>query len=474
MKRLTIIAVLFCAITAQGQFAISKGQESRDMDHERLSAATYIGTYDDQTLWVSATRRGWGLESANADMDRVLAVEVHYPHTELLAATHADDTVTLLLADRSESKRTDVALARHYADGTLRVDTVVTFAHAKKDRCLLWGAVSPSGNHIGLCAVVEYTERQAYSAVMYLFTAGGDLVFRREFALGTMDQLAVTDDGRMATLGMEQEGNVLHLIFNYADINHAETAEATVKCEQPRDMRIVNVVGNHLVAIGTVEGSGFRGAELYCGGDLALSYNLDSAKLEGFSIRPFMNEDINIFYNKPTKKVQRDPLAEHVTPLTTVAMPYGGVMATGRNFEKLSTADNGTEEHSFSRVGIHLVAVDTNGSFLWVRNLRRNDFQKGDAELLTLGLAAMGDTLLAIKSEHRKYPASYEIGKAAKQLKMGDKSNLVLYTVTADGTVEKNILEAKTKHSFLRLTPQCDIITVRGSRLRDIKLSRLQ
>ncbi len=148
------------------------------------------------------------------------------------------------------------------------------------------------------------------------------------------------------------------------------------------------------------------------------------------------------------------------------------MMLVGRNYEKITLADNGTEEHSFYRVGLHLIAVDLDGNISWVRNLRRNDFEKKNPELLNIGLMTMGDTLCLVKSECRKYPLVYDIGKDAKSLKLGDKNNLVLYTIAPDGEVHKDILEAKSKHSLLKLTPKGDIITVRSSRLRHIKLSK--
>ena len=473
MKRLIIIALLLLtAATPDAQFVIDKGVESRQIDDDRMVDATYIGELDGQTLWVSQARNGWQIIGANHAMEPTRTQGLKTNADEMLAATHSGDTVMLVLADHSHKHHSNLLVARCTAAGEWTVDTLQTLAHGKKDRCLLWGAVSPSGNRVAVCSIVEFTEKMQYSAFVTVLTANGFVDYRHEYPLGTMDQIRVTDDGRIATLGTEQEGTTLHIIVNYADRDHAETNEVLVSCEPPRELKIANILGNHLIALGTVSGSGFRGAEEYCGGTIAFSYDLVGARMAGFTIRPFQNEDINILYNKPTKKMQRDLLCEHATPLAYTALPYGAAIVLGRNFEKISLADNGTEEHSFSRVGLHIVAVDTAANIVWSRNLRRNDWQKGNPDLLRVGVAAMGETLCIVKSESRKMPATYEIGKDAKQLKMGDKNNIVLYSIAPDGEVHKDILEAKSKHSLLHLTPQCDIVTVRGSRLRHIKLSR--
>ena len=63
-----------------------------------------------------------------------------------------------------------------------------------------------------------------------------------------------------------------------------------------------------------------------------MSFNIDSAVLSNFLLRPFMNEDVNIFYNKATKRVQREQRADHVRTLACVPTSYGAMMVAGRAF----------------------------------------------------------------------------------------------------------------------------------------------
>ena len=472
MKRLALICLMLTAVSAQAQYVIDKGPESKQIDPDRIMEATYIGSHDGQTYWVEPVRKGWQLLGTNHMMELTRAQSFRADNTELLVANNVADTVVLMLADRSEKKRTNVLIARCTANDDWTIDTLTFFLHDKKDEVLLWGAKSPSGNHIGLCSIVQFKETHQYSAFLTMLDGAGYMLWNREFALGTMHNLYVTDDGRMATIGTEQDGPTMYIVVNYADDMHAEANEGSVTCEPARELKIVNIEGSKMLALGTVSGSGFNGADKLCGGVIVLSYNLDSATISSFSIRPFQNEDMNILFNKATKKVTREQLAEHTHALAYAATPYGGAIALGRNYEKITMADNGTEEHSFLRVGIHILAADMDGNILWVRNLRRNDFQKRRNDLMNIGMTTMGENLIVVKSESRKYPSIYEISKAAKQFDLGDKNNLVIYTLQRDGEVKKDILEAKSKHSFLHLTPNCNIITTRGSKLRDIKLSR--
>lgn len=472
MKRIIFIVLTLAAFTSQAQYVIDKGNESKQIDADRIAEATYVGCHNGQTFWIEQVRHGWQLFGATHNMELTRATAVKTDAGEMLLASNHGDTVVVLLVDRSQKKQTSVLMARNVPNEEWIIDTLLLYNHERKDEVLIWAAKSPSGNYIGLCSIVEFHETHQYSAHLTLLNSVGDRQWIREFPLGTMHNLYVTDDGRMATVGTEQDGQTMHIVVNYADEQHAETNEGTVTCEPARELKIVNIIGSRMLALGTISGEGFKGADKLCGGVIALSYDLDSALIAGFSIRPFQNEDMNIFFNKATKKVTREQMSELTTPLAYTALPYGGAIALGRNYEKITLADNGTKEHSFARIGIHIVAADKDGNILWVRNLRRNDFQKRSNELLRIGMVAMGDNLCLVKSEHRKFPLIYDIAKEAKQLTMGDKNNLVLYTIAPDGEVKKDILEAKSKHSFLHFTPEYDIITMRGNKLRDIKLSK--
>lgn len=471
MKRLALICLMLAAVSAQAQYVIDKGPECKQIDPERIAEATYVGSHNGQTFWIEPIRKGWQLLGANHLMELTRAQSLRAENTEMLVANNVGDTVVVMLADRSEKRRTNVLMARCTPDSGW-VDTLTFFLHDKKDEVLLWGAKSPSGNHLGLCAIVKYSETHQYSAFLTMLDGAGYMEWNREFALGTMHNLYVTDDGRMATIGTEQDDQTMYIVVNYADDRHAEANEGSVTCEPARELQIVNIVGSKMLAMGTVSGSGFNGADKLCGGVIVLSYDLDSAIITSFSIRPFQNEDMNILFNKHTKKVTREQMAEHTHAMAYTATPYGGAMALGRNYERITMADNGTEEHSFLRMGINIVAADMEGNILWVRNLRRNDFQKRHNEMLNIGFTAIGEDICVVKSESRKYPAIYDIAKPPKQFDVGDKNNLVIYTLQRDGEVRKDILEAKTKHTFLHLTPDGNIITTRGSKLRDIKLSR--
>ena len=125
-------------------------------------------------------------------------------------------------------------------------------------------------------------------------------------------------------------------------------------------------------------------------------------------------------------------------------------------------------------MGISLVAVDTTGHVRWVRNLRRNDIMDDD-NMVTLGVAMLDGKVCVAKKEGAKYPAIYDISSDAKKFKAGDKGNLVVYTVDADGTTEKLLLEKKSKHTVFRtLTRPDDTLLIVGSNGKKTRLLELR
>ena len=467
MKRLIVIALMLAAFTAQAQLEINKGPESRSISPSKLDNARYIGAHDSLNVWVLATRHGWKVMGLDHKMGIAGSAELRTKADELLTATINGNSATLILAERT--KRNVAVLVAHIGlDGTTAVDTMANYAiTSRKDRCLLWGATSPMGEKMGMVAVVEFAETKEYTSVAYVMDMTGKEIYHKEYALGSMQQMYVTDDGRIVTLDILRTSKQSTLTVNYVTPEYALSGDTTVNCEPIRDMEIVNVVGNRMLALGTINGPGRKGDKL-CGGVVAFAYDLSSSTMINFNIRQFATEDVNVLYNRPTKKVSGETLPQNVSTVGMLAMPYGGVVALSRNFDKVTTHDNGTTTHRYTRMGLHVVAFNADGEMVWVHNIRRNDVSKKDGDMLRVGLFAIGDKLCIIKNESNKLPVEYDISYTAKEMMENKRSNIVIYDIASDGFVGKTIIETKTKHKVFSTTPEGDIITVRGHHVREI------
>ncbi|MBR4738500.1 MAG: hypothetical protein IK058_00690 [Bacteroidales bacterium] len=474
MKKIYLFLVLAAtAATLAAQPAMTRGMESKRLSGEDLVAIRYVGMQDRLDSWIMEGRKHVKqvvLTDINLETVSVSPI-AGSGDMEVLAASVDGDRTGVLLAQRG-NRRTVVLRCEVDAESHAMVDgfdTVVVFEYGRKDVCMVWGATSPSGNYNALVCVAQMNDSKQYSTYTALFDGSMRRLWDKEYALGSLYDLQVTDSGRVVTMGEEREGDESHFIFNVLDSIHAVTYDATVNCDPVVDFHMVNVVGRHAVAVGTYRPAGGKKAEKLTAGVMTLAFNLDSAVLTGVTMRPFQNEDMNIFLNKKTKKIQKDQVCDHIVMHGCVATSYGAVLALGRDLVVEKSNGNGNKSRERHGVGVSLVSVDTTGRVRWVRNIRRNDMSKDD-ELPTIGLSAAGDRVCLAKNEGAKYPAIYDISDEAKEYKIGDKGNLVVYSIDADGTTEKLLLEKKSKQTVVRgLTRPDDtvlIFSVRGNKSR--------
>lgn len=483
MKKIGLLLLFMGALCgsafAQEGFQLTRYAESKKIDSPLLEKGIYVGQYEGLYCWIGDGRRHRKhvvLADQNLEPLRRMELPESAVNFRVLTASIEDNHASVLMVDEPDNRHTYVYKAlvdldsMRPVEGKQPLEVVDSFTYDRKDRCMVWAATSPNGHYTALISIVEYTARKQYSARAMLMDGTLSTVWTKDYAMGSMDQLVVTDDGTLVTLGHELAYPETHIVFNVLSKARADSYDVVVTCDPLRQLRLTGVVGRHAMAVGTFTPSGKDPEGDICGGVVGLSFDIDSAVMTGFTMRPFQNEDLNILYNKKTKKVQRSQEVEMVSVIDAVSTTYGAVLAVGRNFREEEVENNGTTSNLYRRQGIHLMAVDTLGRVTWVRNLRRDDIQKKNGDLLNVSMLSRYGTTYIVKSERRDYPAEYEISKEAKEYTIGSKSNLVIYAINADGEVHKTVVEQKTPHNLLRclLRPDDTIValTADGSRKR--------
>lgn len=447
-----LLAALMGTAVLEAQPALRKGLEGKRLDREELAQARYVGRMDQLDAWVMEGKKHTKqvvLTDVNLEPVSALAVEGS-SEMDVLAATVDGRHAALLLVQRG-SKRTVVVRCEldfdHYA--LVGYDTVATFDYGRKDECMLWGASSPSGNHSAMVCIIQLNESKQYFTSTLLFDGRMYRQWEKEYGLGSMHEMAVTDDGMIVTLGEERNGEEEHFVFNVMDSGRAATYDAVVKCDPVGEVHLANVVDGRAVAVGVYRPAMGRNAEKMTAGILTLTFDVRTATTAGFTMRPFQNEDMNIFMNTKTRKIQKDQVCDHIVVQGWAPTPYGAVLALGRQVEVERTSETGSVRREGYALGLNMTAVDTTGHVRWVRNVRRSEMSDGGG-VPALGFATVGDRVCVVKCEDSKTPLTYDISNETRRIEQGDKGNLVLYSVASDGTVEKLLLERKSKHTVFR------------------------
>ena len=477
MKRTSLFLLLIvAAAAASAQPALSRGNENKYFDAGRLAEALYAGQYGNHDCWLTDGKRKTKMVVVtNANMwPQQEYVYAKGDGIEVLEAAVEGDYCQVMVADRSEKRRTTVGCYRvRLTDGAVeagRMDTLVSFAYGKKDLCQVWHAMSPDGSKIALLAVVQYAESEAYRTYIAVYDRSMDLVWKGEYPLVTLDQICVGNDGRIVTLGTDDNGEQAIFSFSTLSRDGSMTEHAIVNSAPVHKLHLLGISGGHALAVGDYGLTGGRRVAGISGGTVVLSYSVDSATLTRLNMRPFQNEDVNIFYNKKTKKVQKDMVCDHYDLLSSTVTDYGYAALMGRAYRLDYESASGQSESDYHCVGLQLLAIDSLGNIRWVRNMRRNDMQKGSADMLAAEAVVANGKTAVVKCEHPKYPLIYDIAKEVKEFQAGDKGNLVIYSFDDEGNSEKLIVEKGTKQSLVRAMMRPDgslvMLTGRGNRTR--------
>ena len=484
MKHIAIITMMLLTLTAgaQTKATVEHGAESKKVTAQYMATAKQIGTYQGLNCWVGTPKDRLTVVLTDHNLEPMRSMELPKGgEMRVLATTIKGNTAHLLLAEEGYRNMTFIYRSSidldsmRPAQGSLPLEQIDSIGFGRKDECKVWGATSRNGEHAGYVAIVEYHDRKQYSARIVLLDRSMKEEWNKEFAMGSMDEMAVADDGTVVTLGYEDEGEMTHFVFNVVSQKKADSYDVAVKCDPVRELHLAGIVGRYAMGVGLFRPEGVKDSENLAGGTIGMAFQIDNAELTGFVMRPFQNEDLNILENKKTKKIQRYQMMDYVSVNGMTLTDFGAVVAVGRNYQRTYSEDNGMTSHEYHRMGLHLMAIDTTAAIRWVRNVRRNDIQKNSDDLLRISLLHRDGRTLLLKSESHKYPAGYDISKEAKEYKVGSKGNIVMYSIAANGEVEKLTLVGKTPYSLLHVGTGVDgrllLMTVDGKRTRQTRLS---
>lgn len=457
-------------VAAQEVYNLKVGERNRDVNVRLLKEGLYLGQYDGLHCWAGVGEKDVKqvvLMDDNLVPQRSLVLPESSRYCDVLVGTMKDGRVALLLVDSADEGHTmlyrsvvDLATMMP-AEGTQPMELTDSLPYGKGDHCYVWGAVSKNGEYVGRIVVVEYVALRQYSARATLYNANLETLWYKDYALASLEHLTVSDEGLLVTMGCENyytddgtrknEKLETHVVFNIIGEHRAESYEVSLDGYPVRQLEMAGLVGHKLMGVGTIEASWSKSRhDNLTGGIVGLAFDVDSVSLTGITMRPFLNEDLNILFNEKTKKVQRFQEVDLASVSAVATTGYGAVLAVGRNWRADIVENNGEITRTHNRMGLNITAVDTNGNIRWIRNVRRYDIEKDDELMLTIGLMSNGDTVELLKKENTRTPVIYDVSRNVKPLIMGSKANTALYRISPEGNVSKVLIEQRKPYGLLR------------------------
>ena len=469
------MGMLAATACSQPSIKFRPGNEAKSFGKTLLTDAVGIGAADGYDYWLHCgDRNGIGILSTDSTLHHARQTTLpHSSHYTMLAASHNDRQVALLLADAHSSHEASILTAR------IALDTLENYAFdelkhydlGRHDQFYCWGASSPNGQYNAVVAVVEYTDSKQYEATVMLLDAEMRPLWEREYAVGTLEEVAVSDEGCIVTLGCEQSDFGADLVFNIFTASRSRTCTIASEAGYIRHLHLAHLTQHHALAMGTFSPAHLKGHEHLCGGLYTVAISLDSATVTHSTLRRFTDEDIAVFYNHESGGKGATTVADHVEVVDLLPTASGALLALERHFAVDSHGDTLDEAGSTTyHVGLQIASADTLGRLQWVRNVRSCDVRKGNDESATSLLLAWGEGLAIVKNENSKTPDNYTTATPVRPCEGDAKSNLVVYLVDGDGAMVKQRIEGKTRHTALaanrRSEGRWQVVTANKSALR--------
>ena len=397
----------------------------------------FMGECDSLQCWISLSPHSGPslvLHDDNADVWRHVSIE-NGGRYELLASSFDSCSASLMLLDSSDPRNPHVDICRMdlFSDAS-RLDPVVAqaFHCGRNDRFYAWAASSPNGRFCALVSLIAYVDKGYYAASATLFDARMQPLWSREFPVASLDDIFVTDDGSIVTLGFEHSD--FFTAFSYSCIAPDTIASRTdtVAVGAVHDLQLVHADPQGALAVGTYVPSDIQSLDSLCGGVFSVAFNFVSGAAPVVSRHRFSPQDMAVLYNRNFTDTIHSSLADNVDIEGIFPMPYGAVVA-------LSRSEDGFIGCS-ARLGLHLVAFHTDGTIRWTRNVRR---YAPDCDI-PAAIVAVDSSLFLFQNEHKRTLPLYTVEFSAREFSLSKKSNIAMYRLSHDGLISKSLIEKRT------------------------------
>lgn len=331
----------------------------------------------------------------------------------------------------------------------------------KKEFFYHWTATSANGNFGLVYAVVNEKENTADVQGM-LFDRSMKSLWSHSLEVGSIAEIFVTDDGRIATAGFSNgEGKTDGAMLEFAIADGLGTQHGRYpSVSKVGQLTVLNCFGDKVLASGleTSKGTGWAGSftagsvittgTIYTGCAVYL-FDVAAGQMVNTDRHLFTKEDARVFYNASLVSEIASPDVNFLSLRAQVATPSGGAALYGRTWmETVRQTRNGVATGMSSSVyyykGMMLVKADSTGRIVWMKPLMHDNGNNADFAVNTeTDMVAEGEDIYLITNESHNDGDTYDPDNAARRSVMAVHGAVSAYRFAADGSVAKYKLADK-------------------------------
>ena len=418
-----------CLMAANTQFV---GEDANSIYLITRWTSSLFGKYNDKDLQVMAVDR---------DMKEQRSFVLQDTKDHDLVAVSWEEGKFFVLVESLEDKQ--LLLYRYVIDAaTMKPlrdpERIMAMAQPHQAEAFSWGTWSENHRFFGYIATV--VDQKSYVMEQRLFDSQLRPLWTKDYDCNNISQIAVTDEGTIATMGVRREGQSMlfefHQISDQANIRHEAQYNRFVN---PAVVRLIHYSNGIFLMGGIVSSSESSADEKLFDRYFAMAYNTRTEQLTGQE-RSFSLEEVNVFKNERIAKRQKRLAADALLIQGVQPTSYGGVFAIQRKYYVVSMGDFGNEKYTYHSTGVLAVGVDTMGHIVWHQPIRSG--LEGDNYTQSVAIESFveKDHYYLLQSESRKYPSVYETETVLKPVTAQSGAKAVgCYTINPDGRISKQL-----------------------------------
>ena len=363
---------------------------------------------------------------------------------EVMAASVNEGKLYLLTLHQEKSKETVNRWVVNLESMAVEGSAQPQFSQSKerKDKTYHWVAQTDDNAVTGLVIITTNKKSDKFEAYQFLFDEEMNKEWQRDYPLNSMSQVLVTEEGEIITLGRSEEKNRTPSKI-YASVITEDNAQDVVVTADliVTDTRLLRYRKGKVLMMGLGLNVSDPKDVRYFGA----SIDIDKGEMNA-SYKSMTQLDLNVF-NGDNQGRNSDIIdLDAYVMRHCKATDFGGVGTLQVRWSVERCDNKGSCTIQYFQQGVMVFAISDDGEILWHFPIRSDYVENQIPYLMANSLIVEGDDVYFLQTEHAKWPATYDLSKSMKTLKLQGGSKMIgIYHVSADGRMTKTKQEISKK-----------------------------
>lgn len=459
MRKIYIFVLTLITIASLSAQTLTQYPQSKDFNYLKAAYTTFVGE-DAQSIYLATYATKSFLGNYKTSDIMVAAVDHNLKEQRTFKFEDTDDHTIVAAAMNGEEV---IVLAYLFDDNKLtltrfRVNVTTMKLAAQPENlltlsgknCYTWYKWSSNHQYFGFVTGLTTPKKKELSMSQLLFDNNLQLVWKHDYPINSLRDIAVGNDGTIATLGYTSEESCTRFIFGNITAQDGRQFDAQYNFfVNPITASLIDYRNGLYIMGGIINAADSPSDDECYDRYFGLVYNSRTEIFSG-KANTFTLEEVNVLGDKESDKRQKHLYADNLILNCEQPTPYGGALTIQRKYTVIERDANGISSTFHCQTGLLSFGLDTNGNLLWHCPIRSN-MVSNDISYSTCETFVDGDHYYVLHSESKKAPTSYDNSEPMKIVNfIKGAPRLACYDIAPDGNVSKKLFELEDNGGVAR------------------------